>query len=71
MAKALLDVTQQSRNEHPVLLALKIIIQGFPGGSGKESACQRRRHGFDSRSRKIPPAVEQLSPWGTATEPVL
>ena len=71
MGKALLDVTQQNRNEHPVLLALKSIILGFPGGSGKESACQCRRHGFDSWSKKIPPAAEQLSPCLTATEPVL
>ena len=71
MVKALLDVTQQSRNEQPVLLALKSIIQGFPGGSGKDSACQCRRHGFDSWSRKIPAAAEQLSPCVTATEPVL
>ena len=30
--------------------------------SGKESACQCRGHGFDPWSRKIPRAVEQLSP---------
>ena len=29
--------------------------------SGKESACQCRRHRFDPRSRKIPNAAEQLS----------
>jgi len=29
--------------------------------SGKESACQCRRHGFDPSSRKTPHAVEQLS----------
>ena len=29
--------------------------RGFPGGaSGKEPACQCRRHGFDPRIRKIP-----------------
>ena len=30
--------------------------------SGKESACQCRRHGFDPRSLTIPHAAEQLSP---------
>ena len=39
--------------------------------SGKESACRCRRHGFDPWARKIPHAPEQLSPWATATEPVL
>ena len=35
------------------------------------SACQFRGHGFQPRSRKIPHAVEQLSPWATTTEPAL
>ena len=39
--------------------------------SSKESSCQCRRHVFDPWSRKIPHAVEQLSPWATTTEPVL
>ena len=30
--------------------------------NGKESACQCRRHGFDTLSRKIPHASEQLKP---------
>ena len=30
--------------------------------SGKESACQCRRHGFNPWSRKIPQATEHLSP---------
>ena len=29
------------------------------------------RQAFDPWARKIPHAVEQLSPWATATEPVL
>ena len=29
---------------------------------GKESACQRRRHGFNRRSRRIPQVAEHLSP---------
>ena len=39
--------------------------------SGKESACQRRRHRFDPWSRKIPCAPEQLSPWAIIIELVL
>ena len=35
---------------------------GFPWWlSGKESACQRRRHGSDPWSGKIPYAMKQLS----------
>ena len=41
------------------------------GVPGKESACQSRRHGVDSRFGKIPHALEQLSPCSTTTEPVL
>ena len=39
--------------------------------SGYKSACQCRGHGFEPWSRKIPHAVEQLSPCATTTEPVL
>ena len=39
--------------------------------SGKESAWQCRRHGFQSWSGKIPHAGEQLSSCTTTTEPVL
>ena len=39
--------------------------------SGKESACQCRRHGFDPWSGKIPQAMEQRSPCTTTLEPVL
>jgi len=35
--------------------------------SGKESACQCRRHQFDPWSGKIPHATEQLSPCATTT----
>ena len=38
--------------------------------SGKESACQCRRHGFNPWSGKILRAIEQLSPCPTAAEPV-
>ena len=41
--------------------------------SGKESACQCKRHGFDPWSGKIPHAAKQLSPcaqlWACALEP--
>ena len=36
--------------------------RGFPGGSGVESACRCRRHGFHPWSGRIPCAAEQLSP---------
>ena len=39
--------------------------------SGKESACQCRKHEFNPRSGKIPQAAEQLGPGATAIEPVL
>ena len=39
--------------------------------SGKESACQCRRHRFYPWSRKILLSVEQLSPCTTTAEPVL
>ena len=39
--------------------------------SGKESAYQCRRHGFDPWSGKILYAMEQLSLCATTTEPVL
>ena len=39
--------------------------------SGKEPACQGRRHGFGLWSRKIPHATEQLTPSTTTFEPVL
>ena len=37
----------------------------------KKSACQRRGHGFEPWSGKIPHAVEQLSTCATATESTL
>ena len=36
---------------------------------GEESTCQCREHGFNPWSRKIPHAVEQLSPCATTAEP--
>ena len=36
-----------------------------------ESACQCRQHGFNPWSRKIPHAVDQLSPCPTTAEPTL
>ena len=39
--------------------------------SGKESACQCRRHRFNPRSGKIPHAPEQLSLCALISEPVL
>ena len=49
---------------------LKMDKQGLPWWhSGWDSTCQRRRHGFEPWSRKIPHAAEQLSPCATTTEP--
>ena len=49
------------------------IINTLPGlpwwRSGWESACQRREHGFEPWSGKIPHTAEQLGPWATTTEP--
>ena len=39
--------------------------------SAKESACEGRGHGFKPWCRKIPHAVEQLSPYTTTPGPVL
>ena len=36
----------------------------------RESICQCKRHEFDPWARKIPRAMEQLSPWATTTEPI-
>ena len=45
-------------------------MQGLPWwNSGGESACQRRGHGFEPWSGKIPHAAEQLVPWARITEP--
>ena len=45
-------------------------IRGLPWWlSGKESACQCRRHGFNPWLGKIPHAREELSPSATTTEP--
>ncbi|KAG5201875.1 hypothetical protein JEQ12_004638 [Ovis aries] len=47
-------------------------ISGLPWWlSGKESACQCRRHEFDPQSEKIPHGMGQLSPCTTAIEPVI
>ena len=38
--------------------------------TGKQSACQGRRHRFDPQSGKIPHPAKQLSSCMTTTEPV-
>ena len=38
--------------------------------SGKESACQSRRHGFNPWSAKVPHVLGQLSLCATTIEPV-
>ena len=55
---------------HSMQMAIKRKLEGIPWWrSGWEYACQCRGHGFEPRSGKIPPAVEQLGPWATTTEP--
>ena len=59
-------------SDHLKLNHLKTHSLGLPRWlSGKESTCQCRRHRLDLWSRKIPHAVEQLSPCATTIEPVL
>ena len=51
-------------------LLLKLSWRGsLVGLSGKESICQCRRHGVNPWSRKIPHAVEQLSPGAATSKP--
>jgi len=51
---------------------LKEEIPGLPWWlNGKESACQFRRHGFNSWSGKVPQAMKQLSLCPATIEPVL
>ena len=53
-------------------LSLKNHDMGLPWWfSGKESACQCRRHGFDPWFGEISHAKEQLILCSTITEPVL
>ena len=52
-------------------MAKNTLLRAFLWLSGKESACQCRRHGFHHWSRKIPWVGEQLSPCPTTIEPVL
>ena len=60
------------KTENVFVRTYKILSGGLPWWlSGEDSACRCRRHSFDSWSGKIPHAEEQLSPWATATEPVL
>ena len=59
------------RPAKPVSLSL-MWAGGLPWWlSGKESACQCRRHGFDPWSGKTPRAAEQLSLCAPTTESVL
>ena len=45
------------------MLVKNMLAEGLPWWRGGfESACQRRGHGFDPWSGKIPHAAEQLGP---------
>ena len=55
-----------------IYLILSNTLKGLPWWlSGKESAYQCRRYGFDPLSRKLPHAEKQLSQRAATTEPVL
>ena len=60
--------------DYPALILIFIYSRSKVGLSwqlsGKESACQYRRHGFDPWFRKMPHASEQLSLSTPTTEPV-
>ena len=52
------------------IIVYKMIWIGLPWRlSGKESACQCRRHRFDPWSWKIPHVAEQLGPCAATIEP--
>ena len=59
--------------QSPVVIVCSMLpSMGLPQWlSGKGSACQCRRHRLDPWSRKIPHAMEQLSPCPTTSELVL
>ena len=63
---------QDLSSQHRAYLLAKSQLPALPWGlSGKESACQCRRHGLEPWSGRIPHAMGQISPWATTTEPVL
>ena len=55
----------------PIRMAKIIMIELPSWLRGKESACQCRRHRFDTWSRKIPHATEKWNPCATAIEPMV
>ena len=62
-------MTQSTLSSQSILVHIKSAVKDFPGGTvDKQSACQGRGHGFDSRSRKIPHAMEQLGPFAATAE---
>ena len=71
-----LEQTKHSLEQIKFLIPLqskvhaKISVMGLPWWrSGWESACQRRGHGFEPWSGRVPHAAERLGPWATITEP--
>ena len=63
-----LDQSEQDHSLHLATLPIGVVTLKAPKDelpwwlSGKESACQCRRHRFDPQFRKIPSDAEQLSP---------
>ena len=53
-----------------IIIFTKFLFKGFPGGAnGKESACQCKRRKSNPWARKIPHAMERISPCATTLEP--
>ena len=72
-----LDQSEQDHSLHLATLPIGAVTLKAPKDelswwlSGKESACQCKRQGFDPWSEKIPHAMEQLRLCATIIEPVL
>ena len=70
-----LDISQLSPFIFSILIYIflkaYVLIWLLCWSSGKEPACQCRRHTFDPRTGEIPYATKQLSPWATMIEPAL
>ena len=67
--------TMLDSNKVPERIKLMLLQDNWVGLpwwlGGKQSTCQSRRRRFNSWSRKMPRAAEQLSPGATTTESVL
>ena len=72
MSSNLYIIQGQERETQNIHFKERRVGWGFPGGAVVENLpADAGDTGFDPWSRKIPRAVEQLSPYTTTTEPVL